>query len=307
MTQLLSWLREPTEVTLALDVRPSWHDWPEGLVALPKGTLRAVAKTVAAAKQPALKADRFVLLRRDAVAGVLPAGVLRDVELTVRTKVISTDFVLLEVNTFAPLDRLASKATWKANWLERLQSAAWGPLRTPRAPIFRIGEASNEIAVSDALGAALTEATKKTFGVREVSETELSQRAVPTNHPDATPPLADPTAAEAAYWKLAHGEKADRKLACANPAFAYWLASTVDGEPRKDTKGAVLEHPVYAAMYAARVLGKPDPAFESATSGDWWAARFYAHFVSHTLSPAAEKTLAAAGYDLDEERAQLSR
>ncbi|MFT3706251.1 MAG: hypothetical protein QM817_01165 [Archangium sp.] len=306
MTALLSWLREPTEVRLALDVRASWYDWADGLAPLPKGTLRAVAKNAAAAKQQALKADKFVLLRREAVASVLPSGVLRDVELTVRNKVVSTEFALLDVTTFAPLDRTASKATWKEHWLVRLAKAAWSPERTPRAPIFRIGEASNELVVTDAIGTALTAATKKTFGVREVSEAELSQRAVHTNHPDAVSPLADPSSAEAAYWKLAHGEKADRKAACSSPAFAYWLASTVDGEPRKDTRAGALEHPVFAALYAVRVLGKPDAQFESITSSDWWAARYYAHFVSHTLSQAAEKTLVAAGYDLEEERAALA-
>jgi hypothetical protein len=308
MTALLSWLREPTEVELTLDVHASWFDWPVGLRAWPRGLLRASAKGASAAKQLALRCSSdFVLLRKDAVASVLPASALRDVELLHKNEVISTDFALLDVSTLAPLDRAASKATWKHGWLERLHLAASAAERTPRAPLFRIGEASNEVAVSDALGAALTTATKKLFGVREVSESELGQRAVFTHHPDAVPPLSDPRAAHDAYWKLAHGEKADRKLACAHPAFAFWLASTVDGEPRRDTRAGVLEHPIFAALYAARVLGKPDATFEGVTATHWWAARFYAHFVSRSLSSTAARTLAAAGYDVVTEREAFSR
>jgi hypothetical protein len=297
MPSLLSWLREPVEVQLSLDVPSHWYDWPEGLAPLPKGVIKAKAKAASAAVKMALKSDHGVLLRKDAVASILPAEVLHDVELIVGKKVVSRAFALLEVNFFAPLDRSSSKATWKEHWLDRLAVATWAKDRTPHAKIFRVGEASNEIAIDDTLGVALTAATKKTFGVRPISEAELSQRAVFTHHPDATPPLADPARAEAEYWKAVRNEKPDRKVVCANPAFAYWLASTIDGESRKDTRAGVLEHPVYAALYAAHVLGKPDPMFEQATSGHWWAARFYAHFVSHKLSPAAAKTLKEAGYD----------
>ncbi len=307
MPALLSWLREPVEVQLSLDVPPHWYDWPEGLAPLPKGVIKAKAKAASAAVKMALKSDHGVLLRKDAVASILPAEVLHDVELIVGKKVVSRAFALLEVNFFAPLDRASSKATWKENWLERLAVAAWAKDRTPHAKIFRVGEVSNEIAIDDALGEALTAATKKTFGVRPTDEVELHQRSVFTHHPDATPPLADPSKAEDEYWKCVRGEKGDRKVICANPAFAYWLASTVDGEPRKDTRAGVLEHPVYAALYAARVLGKADPMFEQATSGHWWSARYYSHFVSKKLSPAAAKTLKEAGYNPSEELEQLSK
>jgi ribosomal-protein-alanine N-acetyltransferase len=324
---ILQWLKTPQDGDLTVDGLPElWFEldatlrpWPAG-----RATVRCSGAGLAA-RAPKILAIRALggfVARRSLVAPVLgnvPAGelVLRDVALAdTKGKVVDEDFVYLDVRAQAPLDRAAAKAAWtpagapSAAFLSRLEVATWGPDRIPRAQIFRIGEANGVIAASLDLATALGRATKQWIGARRQNP-NAPQYPGFSNHPDETPAVGQPraaaAAAEDAYWRLARGAGGpkDRATACTSPIWAYWLALTVDGEPRDDTTKAVLTHPTYALRYAVELVRAPSPAFERAVAADWWAAGVYATVLAKEVAKVFEATLVESGWALEAERERI--
>lgn len=306
MTVLLSFLKEPAVAQLGPGAPDGWYEWPTGLRPWPSRPALTARGTKRAAKALVVDLGSGELLVRKSVFAPLldlPGVALRDVPLVdAKGAVLDADFAVLDVTAHAPLDAEACTATWKGGWLLRLEALGW--TTPPRAPLVRVGEASQLLCASPALAEALEDASRGTLGAREVSSQELAQRAVPTHHPAATPALSRHPGAELAFVRLLRGDGTprDRALCCESPARAYWLAHTVDGEPRADTRGGVVKHPVYAALYAARVERAPRPELEAAVQGHWWAARYYAHVVSGAVPASFEPTLTDAGYELADER-----
>lgn len=306
MPVLLSWLKEPALAQLGLGAPPAWYQWPTGLRPWPARAALTAKGNKRAAKALAVDLGSGELLVRKGVFAPLldvPGVALRDVPLVdAKGKVLEADFAVVDVATHAPLDVAACTGTWKDGWLSRLEVLGFST--PPRAPLFRVGEASQLLCASPELAEALRVASKGALGARDVSPQELAQRAVPTHHPAVTPALPPQPDAEAAYRRLVRGEgsDADRACACESPAWAYWLAHTVDGGARDDTRAGVVTHPVFAALYAARVERAARPELEAAVQGDWWGARYYAQLVLGAVPASFEGTLAEAGYELAEER-----
>lgn len=306
MSVLLSWLKEPAVAQLGLGAPAGWYEWPTGLRPWPSRPALTAKGTKRAAKALVVDLGSGELLVRKSVFAPLldvPGVALRDVPLVdAKGAVLDADFAVLDVTSHASLDAEACTATWKDGWLVRLEALGW--TTPPRAPLFRVGEASQLLCASASLAEALEDASRGALGVREVSSQELAQRAVPTHHPAATPALSRIPGAELAYARLLRGDGTprDRALCCESPSRAYWLAHTVDGEPRADTRNGAVKHPVYAALYAARVERRPRPELEAAVRGHWWSARYYAHVVSGVVPPSFEPTLTDAGYEVAEER-----
>lgn len=306
MPVLLSWLKEPATALLNAGAPPDWYQWPTGLRPWPSRAGLTARGTKRAVKALAVDlGSGELLVRRSVFAPVLEGSgaALRDVPLVdAKGAVLESDFAVLDVSAQAPLEPAACRGQWRDGWLERLE--VLGFASTPRAPLFRVGPASQLLCASEPLAEALRDASRGVLGARDVSPQELAQRAVPTHHPAATPPLPANAEAEAAYTRLLRGDgrEADRALACESPAWAWWLAHGVDGAARDDTRAGVAKHPVFAALYAARVERAPRPELEAAVRSHWWSARYYAHVVLGEVPVSFEATLREAGYELADER-----
>lgn len=277
MPVLLSWLKEPATAQLNAGAPPDWYRWPTGLRPWPARAGLTARATKRAAKALAVDLGSGELLVRKSVFTPVLDGsgaALRDVPLVdAKGTVLEADFAVLDVTALAPLDVSACRGQWREGWLERLEAVGW--TTPPRAPLFRVGPASQLLCASEPLAEALRDASRGALGAREVTAAELAQRAVPTHHPAATPPLPVHPDAEAAYARLVRGagSDADRAQACESPAWAFWLAHGVDGEARDDTRAGAAKHPVFAALYAARVERAPHLSLEAAVRAHWWSAR----------------------------------
>jgi hypothetical protein len=241
---------------------------------------------------------------------------------------LDADFALLDVKTYVPIDKEASKvklAHPKApvtGGVRIVTTFAWSAARRPRARIFRVLEFPEVLVVDAELAAALEKATRRAVQrfVKQPTDAHLS----PLTPPPASVNAKDEAAAKAAMeaFALYNARKADdtskeaareRKAALSHPLGALAVAAAIDRAPSDETRKAVLGSPTAAVDYALLVDRGPHELTRKAACRTPQTAYRYVRDVDIGFHPLTRASLGRPGSgpgesrELEEELASVRR
>lgn len=181
---------------------------------------------------------------------------------------LDADFALLDVKTFAPLDRAASKLKLAdakapvAGGVRIVTRFAWTAETKPHARIFRVLEFPHVLVADQELCGAIASATARAVraSTKAPSSLQLAPLVVP---PKQVTKKDEARAASAmsAFFQLQARARDDasmdakdaRRRALAHPLGALAVAAAIDRAPSNETRNATLESPDIAVAYARLV------------------------------------------------------
>ncbi len=263
-------------------------DEPE-LAAAPPPTLVVVRGGSSMAPKAALNLVHHsgaLVLRADVAKQVLAKTGLRTrpIPIVVKQGQLLRGWVMVEIDRWAPIDPVASTP----------DQLAWRPDRAPAAPLFRLVEAPQTIIATAEFAATLAKATGNIIQSRVAGDVE---RFTPgwLELPKLRVPARVTIAAEAAYARLARGERGDRKAVLAHPLYALALALEVDRKPRPDTRAAASRYPVTAVQYAMLVDRTPHATTRAGAAAETWCAYRYAVTFDRAIDEALGTRMVKSG------------
>jgi len=253
-----------------------------------------------------------LIVRKSAVAEVfaaLPAGEVELVPVTLHDAKgkLDPDFVLVDVKTYAPMDRFASQAKLahqSAPWtggVNLVHRFAWTAATKPEVRIFRVLEFPYVLVADADLCEALAKATGR--AVRGSDEAPTSEQMSAIAAPPRKVTAADEKAAAAAMKAFFAG---DRKAALAHPLGALAVATSLDRKPSADTRKAVLASPRAALEYALFVDRGPHPDTRKAAATAPDTAMDYARYVDVAVHPVIRAAFVRQGRNDADWEAELA-
>lgn len=183
--------------------------------------------------------------------------------------ILDEDWVFLEIHAVFPVDRDACAAVYAAadnphgSRIVSVQEFRWGEGRTPKDPLFRVGEFPNVAMIRGDWAERLSQATGKiVLGLRapypsgEAYSALLEPNFVTrwTPRTDLEPDVfmddsGTARRAAEAFWRMVQGDQTDRQVALASPLYALWTALIVDRAGREETRQAAGKVPFFALLY----------------------------------------------------------
>jgi hypothetical protein len=208
--------------------------------------------------------------------------VLRPIALTdEKKKIIDPDFAFVDFQIWWP--------------------GGWSPGTPPPHRAFRLAEIPGCVYVDTELADALATAT------RSVGRFAGGDR-IPADWYLMFPDMQQraPLPPEPRFARAFH--EGDRAAAVKSPRYATWVARSIDGAARPDTRRSAQREPWWAAAYAVLVERKATPAADRAVAADPDAAWLYARDAAMAISPRLAKVFRQDGWsddDVTDARARL--